>query len=790
MARRRRGRKRKARKVKCNKAKMANGVNWKELSEEEYQNKCIYFVYDKSQEEECSEFDSTLAKAAASLPHNLQFKHTDNGTEISGVHSKEFIPQGTRFGPLIGKIYQKDDVPNTANRKYFWRIYKSGDFEYYIDGLDTNESNWMRYVNPAHTSEQQNLVACQYNMDIYFYTIKPVEKDSELLVWYCKEFAERLNYPPTGELMMQKIKQAMVNNNSICNDVPCNMETDDPLDKDEDSLVIDLSTKSPSSVPDKEDEDERTNSIDKYRTDSGISTVFAYNKQNPPTPTKHVQEPKSEIHTFPSPPPVLPQLLKTKEGLAVYNPFLSFNGSYKAGLHPKPNPLPSIFSSTNFPFDGILKGPNIFGLNSTNPLHLGTTPQTIMTYGMHGSLSPNQSASVPNFNMSNGVPPLVPLPSKINNTHAHTTNSIHIPIPRAGESALNLSKRKKANNPSYGHKSLPYPLKKKNGKIHYECNVCTKVFGQLSNLKVHLRVHSGERPFKCETCNKGFTQLAHLQKHYLVHTGEKPHKCEVCNKCFSSTSNLKTHMRLHSGEKPYHCKDCNARFTQYVHLRLHMKLHVKDEDDPAFNQKSKQCDSDRKCNGLGPFGVGIDVQDYFGRSDDTDEVSSQTSYSNHSENSMYLGHHMEGNDNYGENVSSPAASHDIPSPMTSQSSPNPSMTSGPTEQEYKISEKMDTSLSSELDYSYQDDSNRSDAGDSGLERDSSCSTPRTPSSPFNVDFPQSDLNHNVVNVVKKPSSVEGMVQNFSERKMKKITSIAKLEDVVKRIKASKQEDTS
>lgn len=50
----------------------------------------------------------------------------------------------------------------------------------------------MRYVNPAHSLAEQNLVACQNSGDIYFYTIRPVQPNQELLVWYSQEFAHRL----------------------------------------------------------------------------------------------------------------------------------------------------------------------------------------------------------------------------------------------------------------------------------------------------------------------------------------------------------------------------------------------------------------------------------------------------------------------------------------------------------------------------------------------------------------------------------------------------------------------
>lgn len=72
------------------------------------------------------------------------------------------------------------------------QIYSGAHLHHFIDGYDVQRSNWMRYVNPARSLAEQNLVACQNGQEIFFYTIRPVEPKQELLVWYSPEFSQRL----------------------------------------------------------------------------------------------------------------------------------------------------------------------------------------------------------------------------------------------------------------------------------------------------------------------------------------------------------------------------------------------------------------------------------------------------------------------------------------------------------------------------------------------------------------------------------------------------------------------
>ncbi|KRY84188.1 PR domain zinc finger protein 1 [Trichinella pseudospiralis] len=612
-------------------------------TEDEFKQNCLFHVPDAVQADHANYHSTNYSRQ--SLPRNLRLEQVNSADQQQWkVVANGFIPQNTRFGPLVGVVNDQ----STGESKNCWKIYRSADDYFQLDLSDQSRSNWMRFVTLQSDPEKQNLVACQIESEIYFYSTKPIAAETELIVWYSREYAARLGHLPCNDLTKmsftirveleksqaerEKTRNIVDNSNNNDNDNNmvrmsspcCSVKTSNLGDEGYCSNEISTTPASyyqPSSDTDSEgsvleygrrldqttvggvvlpkDDDltkPKNSSVDQLPPstvagEDAAGATVGYSRPNRPGVIRVVPKRRAQFD-----PSIADEPCSTASQARLnFNADDSwlrtrqYQGLLSNGGH---GDVPSsdgggIFAANNVELPTYVKSisSTAFGHLLWNGAHFGNL-QWNKWHGCYQPLFPQASP----FTGGRQLSAFSPIPSQSNGAlpgypslnlqpfdlsfRAHFRNSATPEIQTAPCNAgVSDSPAKCPRRLGTASQSVA-AVNRANGKTRYECDQCSKVFGQLSNLKVHMRTHTGERPFKCNVCGKEFTQLAHLQKHNLVHTGEKPHRCEVCHKRFSSTSNLKTHLRLHNGQKPYACDACPSKFTQFVHLKLHKRLHT------------------------------------------------------------------------------------------------------------------------------------------------------------------------------------------------------------------------
>ncbi|CAB1459535.1 unnamed protein product [Pleuronectes platessa] len=128
--------------------------------------------------------DEIPAHVWKGLPDCLSLRPSATNQSRIGVWATRVIPKGKRFGPFVGEKKKRSQVTSNV---YMWEVYFPARGWMCVDATDPMTGNWLRYVNWACSSDEQNLFPLEINRAIYYKVLRPIRPGEELLVWFTVE---------------------------------------------------------------------------------------------------------------------------------------------------------------------------------------------------------------------------------------------------------------------------------------------------------------------------------------------------------------------------------------------------------------------------------------------------------------------------------------------------------------------------------------------------------------------------------------------------------------------------
>ncbi|XP_051170020.1 PR domain zinc finger protein 10-like [Leptopilina boulardi] len=523
------------------------------------------------------------SRAIATLPSSYlsinKLNSNDSLEQNYGVFAKKIIRKRTQFGPIEGILCAYD---GTLFSNVLPLLFENEDGDFFkVDVSNENTSNWMRFVRPALTYKDQNLMICQQNEGIIFLTTRDILPKEELRAGPNPEYAKKRNL---------KILEA---------------DTENANDTNGDSWpCFECNRQFPTSGT----LQSHLNVHDSPRNESKARSKrrklhIASNKL-----FKVVNDQKI-LYTCPHCSKVFSRSYSLKRHLLIHPNNKTTSSCYECSK-----------CGENFLYSNNLcrhmkicqneneknkeKGKENSGQNSEwkcticnltfykeslFDLHKIGHNDNILENGCKFIVCPECGVKFEKQNelikhvSQHGKMPMKKITNTTNNTSAAYKCSMcykrfatkvrlqqHCLVHGAEDQKplpCNICFKRFMNN-----SALSCHLKThRKEKQMFECPMCKVLFDQILMLKDHVETHRNQDDtFTCPHCQRNFTKYSVIRKHIRAHHCERKHKCTFCVKRFPTVDKLRMHLLRHSDHREFQCAICGKRFKRKDKLKEHV----------------------------------------------------------------------------------------------------------------------------------------------------------------------------------------------------------------------------
>lgn len=108
--------------------------------------------------------------------YSVWWSHVPLVEQVLGVTSKELIPKGTRFGPLVGESYTNEMLLKDANRKYFWRVSELHVSRFVYVACEFFFFLFYSWLHPVSPSGDDAVAAMWHKLAVVVNVVHPVKR--------------------------------------------------------------------------------------------------------------------------------------------------------------------------------------------------------------------------------------------------------------------------------------------------------------------------------------------------------------------------------------------------------------------------------------------------------------------------------------------------------------------------------------------------------------------------------------------------------------------------------------